>query len=173
MTLEAKIEAILFWRGEPVALEKLAEILEQPQSEIEAALKNLENNLQNRGITLIRKDAEVMLGTSPEASALIEKLTKDELSSDLGKAGMETLSVIIYKGPITRRQIDFIRGVNSTFILRHLMIRGLIERVTNPNDERSFLYRPTFQLLSLLSLSKIEDAPNYSDITTKLNPPPN
>ena len=61
-----------------------------------------------------------MLGTSAEASTLIEKLTKEELNRDLGKASLETLSIIMYQGPIKRSQIDYIRGVNSTFILQKL-----------------------------------------------------
>jgi segregation and condensation protein B len=74
---------------------------------------------------------------------------------DLGKAGLETLSIILYQGPISRAEIDYIRGVNSNFILRNLLIRGLIERVENPHDQRSFLYKPTLELISYLGLSKI------------------
>jgi segregation and condensation protein B len=169
MNLEQKIESVLFWKGEPVSIKRLSEIFKCSNSEIESALGNLENQLQNRGICLVRKENEIMLGTAAALSDLIEKLTKEELSKDLGKAGLETLSVIIYKGPISRREIDFIRGVNSTFILRHLMVRGLVERVVNPKDERSFLYKPTFELLSYLGIKKIEEAPNYADVIAKLN----
>ncbi len=169
MTLESKIEAILFWKGEPVKISRLADILKCQKTNIEEALKELENNLSNRGVALIRKEDEVMLGTSAEIGKLIEDLTKEELSKDLGKAGLETLSVVLYKGPISRREIDFIRGVNSTFILRHLMIRGLVERVTNPADERSFLYKPTFELFSYLGMKKAEEAPAYAEVILKLN----
>lgn len=96
-----------------------------------------------------------------DTSALIEKLRKDELVRDLGKAGLETLSIIIYKGPIARAEIDYIRGVQSTFIIRNLMIRGLIEKIPNPKDQRSFLYRPTFDLLSFLGVKSIEEMPEF------------
>jgi segregation and condensation protein B len=105
-----------------------------------------------------------MLGTAKELSPLIEQLTKDELNRDLGKAGLETLSIILYQGPISRADIDYIRGVNSQFIIRNLLIRGLVERVDNPQDARSFLYQTTLSLLSHLGLSKKEDLPEYTKI---------
>ena len=105
-----------------------------------------------------------MLGTAKELSPLIEQLTKEELTKDLGKAGLETLSIILYQGPITRADIDYIRGVNSQFIVRNLLIRGLVERVENPKDARSFLYKTTLDLLSHLGISKIEELPEYAQV---------
>ncbi|HZS42884.1 MAG TPA: SMC-Scp complex subunit ScpB [Candidatus Paceibacterota bacterium] len=169
MNLENKIEAILFWKGEPLSIKRLADILKKDPAEIEAALTTLERRLETGGLVLMRKEDEVMLGTAPALSKMIEDLAKEELTKDLGRAGLETLSVILYKGPITRREIDFIRGVNSTFILRHLLIRGLVEKITNPKDERSFLYKPTFELLSYLGASRLESIPNYQEVLTQLN----
>ncbi len=159
--LEKKIEAVLFWKGEPVAIKKLAQILNVKEEEISAALKNLETSLSGRGVALVFKEDEVALTTSKDTSELIEKLTKDELIKDLGKAGLETLSIIIYQGPVSRAEIDYIRGVQSTFILRNLMIRGLVEKVSNPKDQRSFLYKPTFELLTYLGITKIEEMPEF------------
>ena len=133
-------------------------------AEIRTGIVELEHSLQNRGITLVQTDEEVTLGTSKDLSALIEKLTKDELSRDLGKAGLETLSIVLYQGPISRANIDYIRGVNSQFILRALLIRGLVERIDNPKDARSFLYKPTLQLLSHMGVSKISDLPDYEQV---------
>jgi segregation and condensation protein B len=166
--LEKQIEAILFWKGEPVSIKKLSAIFEKTEEEISAALANLETNLSERGIILVRKENEVALGTSKEASELIEKLTKEELVKDLGKAGLETLSIIIYQGPISRAEIDYIRGVQSNFILRNLMIRGLVEKVTNPTDQRSFLYKPTFEMLSYMGIAKIEDMPEFAQAKNEI-----
>ena len=99
-------------------------------------------------------------------SSLIEKLTKEELMKDLGKAGLETLSIILYQGPLPRAEIDYIRGVNSQFILRNMLIRGLIEKVENPADRRSFLYKPTMQLLAHLGLSSTSSLPDF-DVVRK------
>ncbi|MEK7650503.1 MAG: SMC-Scp complex subunit ScpB [Patescibacteria group bacterium] len=168
LNLEAQIEAVLFWRAEPISVSKLSQILNKKESEITESLMKLEQSLENRGVSLIRKNEEIMLGTNPEASSLIEKLTKEELSRDLGRASLETLTTILYKQPISRAEIDYIRGVNSSFILRHLMVRGLVERIQNPDDARSFLYRPSFDLLQHLGLKKLEDLPDYDVLTKQL-----
>ena len=168
LELDAKIEAVLFWRAEPVSTKKLADIFKVSESEIRDSLKILETKLFGRGTILVFKDDDVMLGSNPSVSALIEQLTKEELNKDIGKAGLETLSIILYYGPIARRDIDYIRGVNSSFIIRNLLVRGLIERVTNKEDQRSFLYKPTFDLMSYLGLGKLEDLPEYSTVRTEL-----
>lgn len=169
MNLDAKIEAILFWKGESVSIKKLAELLGSDESEVNAGIDALERNLTDRGLQLVRKDDEVMLGTHKDASEIIEKLFKDELVKDLGKAGLETLSIILYRGPVARKDIDYIRGVNSQFIVRNLLIRGLIERVQSDSDQRQFLYKPTFELLAYLGISKLEDLPEYSEVRKEID----
>lgn len=161
MKLESQIEALLFWKAEPVSIKKLATLLSKTEDEIKSAVIILQDSLKGRGITLIQLENEVTLGTAKEASELILALTKEELTKDLGKAGLETLSIILYQGPLSRPEIDYIRGVNSQFILRNLLVRGLIERVDNPKDQRSFLYKPTLELISYLGVSKIEDIPEF------------
>jgi segregation and condensation protein B len=164
LTLEAKIEAFLFWKAEPVSIKKIASSLSLNEDDVRKAINNLHELLKGRGITIIEHEGDVTLATSKPAGGLIEKLTKDELSRDLGKAGLETLSIVIYQGPISRADIDYIRGVNSQFIVRALVVRGLIERIDNPNDQRSFLYTPTLTLLAHLGVSKVEDLPEYESV---------
>jgi len=168
LSLSAQLEALLFWKGEPVTHKRVAEILKvtNPSLTVEAlnlAITELETVLASRGggLVLVQKDDELMLGTAPAAAPLIEQLTKDELTRDLGKAGLETLAIVLYKGPISRREIDNIRGVNSTFILRNLLIRGLVEKVTSPEDQRAFLYKPTMQLITFMGITKPEELPEY------------
>lgn len=168
MNLEQKIEAILFWKAEPLSFERLAKMLETEKEEIEKAIPELEKNLENRGVHLIKKENEIMLGTAPELSELIASLTKEELLRDLGKAGQETLAIIIYRGPVSRSEIDYIRGVNSQFILRNLLIRGIVERIENPSDKRVFMYKPTFELLQYLGVAKVEDLPEYERIRSEM-----
>ncbi len=167
MTLESKIEAVLFWKGEPVSEKELAKLFSVDASQITESLKNLEQSLSGRGLTLIRNGngatAEVMLYTASEAGEIIKELTKEELSRDITKAGVEVLSLIIYRGPIAKRDIDYIRGVNSSYILRNLLVRGLIERVES-TDARSFVYQPTFELLAHLGVSKKEDLPDFATV---------
>lgn len=164
MNLVQKIEAILFWKAEPVTFKKLAQLLDTNVKSVKEGVAELETTLRGRGLTLVETDEEVMLGTAKELSPLIEQLTKEELTRDLGKAGLETLSIVLYQGPISRSDIDYIRGVNSQFILRSLLIRGLVERIDNPKDARSFLYKPTIALLSHIGVGKIEELPEYAEV---------
>lgn len=164
LSLDNQIEAILFWKGEPQSIKRLAENLGKKEDEILASLEVLKEKIKDRGVELIYKNDEVMLGTAAKLSHIIERLVKEELVRDLGKAGLETISIIAYKGPISRAEIDYIRGVQSTFILRNLQIRGLVERIENEKDKRSFLYRPTFELLQFLGVSKIEDLPEFEKV---------
>jgi len=164
MNLSSQLEGILFWKAEPVSFKKLASLLNIDIAAVKAGVQELESTLKGRGLTLVQTNEEVMLGTAKELSPLIEQLTKEELTRDLGKAGLETLSIVLYQGPISRADIDYIRGVNSQFILRNLLIRGLVERIDNPKDARSFLYKTTLALLSHLGISKIEDLPEYAQV---------
>ncbi len=168
LSLESQIEALLFWKAEPVSIKKLALLLQKNTAEITTAVVNLQEQLKGRGLTLVQWEDEVTLGTPNEVSELIESLTKEELTKDLGKAGLETLSIILYQGPLSRADIDYIRGVNSQFILRNLLVRGLIKRVDNPQDQRSFLYKPTLELISFLGISKIADMPDFDAVRTDI-----
>lgn len=163
MNLSQKIEAILFFKGEPVSLKKLGEILKVSKEELGEALIDLNNSLHERGIVLMEKGEEITLGTNPELSPLIEHLQKEELNKELSKASLETLSIVLYKNGVTRAEIDYIRGVNSSFILRMLSIRGLVEKTVDPKDSRRFIYKPTFELLSYLGVKNVEELPEYGE----------
>lgn len=167
--LDVMIEAVLFWKGEPVALPELCRLFKTSSSEIKKALQGLRERLQGRGIVLIETGEEVALVTAPSAHELISKLRKEELSRDLGKAALETLSVILYRGRVSRREIEYVRGVNSTAILRSLLIRGLVERTQSEIDERQFLYRGTVELFSLLGITKQDDLPEFAKVQAELN----
>lgn len=161
MTLDSKIEAVLFFKAEPIQKKKLANLLDTSIEEISCSLLILEEKLKERGLSLIYKEDEVSLGTNPQVSSIIENITKEELTRDLGKAKLEVLSIIIYRGPIIRSEIDYIRGVNSSFILRNLLIRGLIDKKIDPKNSRGFLYSVTTEAISYLGISKIEEMPEY------------
>ncbi len=168
MNLEATIEGVLFYRSEPVALSELVRICDVEESLVEAALQTLEVQLTGRGIALVRAGESVELLTSPALAPTIEKMRREEQKRDIGKAGAETLAIIAYSESVTRAEIDFVRGVNSTFILRNLLMRGLIERVENPKDKRSFAYRPTIELYAHLGITKKEDLPEYKEIMEEI-----
>lgn len=171
--LKMHIEAVLFLSGEPVPVSNLCKIFEKKPEEINLALAELEADLSGRGVRLLKNKSEVMLGTAPESSGYCETLVKEEMNRSIGKAGLETLAIILYrslpiKEGISRAEIDYIRGVNSAFTLRNLSIRGLVERKINPKDKRSFVYTPAMQLLQYLGISKKEDLPNVEEFVKQM-----
>ncbi|MES2930259.1 MAG: SMC-Scp complex subunit ScpB [Patescibacteria group bacterium] len=168
MQLESKIEGLLFYKGEEVQVKKLADLLHATIEEIEEALAELSESYKDRGLVLVRKDDSVVLGISADLSPLIESIRKEEITKDLSKAALETLSIVLYKNGVSRSEIDYIRGVNSSFILRNLLVRGLIEKIVDPKDSRRILYRPSFDALSYMGASSIEALPNYREIQNQL-----
>lgn len=168
MNLESKVESILFFKAEPVSVSYLARTLDVSEADIREALKTLQENLKNRGIRLLFKNDEVLLGTAPEMGEFLKDLSKRELSQELSKAALETLTIVLYRGPINKSSIDFIRGVNSQFILRNLLVRGLVERVPDEKDKRILLYRPTFDLLQHLGVTRVEDLPDYGAVAKEI-----
>lgn len=162
MNTEQNIEAILLYSNEPVSFVELSKILTISIEEVHKAIESLQEFYKERGIVLITTPEKVCFGTHKETSSIIEQLQKEELSKDIGRAGLETLSIILYKGPVSRKEIDYIRGVNSGFIIRNLLIRGLIERNETDKGERGYAYKPTLELLQYLGLTDIKDLPQYS-----------
>lgn len=167
MNLENQIEAVLFFKNEPVTKKELAKIFGIKLPEVEKALRSLEESLVGRGVVLVSNNDEVVLGTHPELASLIESVQKEEYSRSLGKAGLETLAIVLYKGPVSRKEIDYIRGVNSGYILRTLLVRGLIERV-ELEGARGPAYQATLKLLEHLGLRNIKDLPEFESVTSSL-----
>ncbi len=161
--LEAKIEAVLFIHGEPMKLKRLASITKADEVQIGKTLDVIKERLnnENRGLDLIRNEDEVQLVTAPELTDIIENLTKEELDTKLTSAALETLSIIAYLGPCTRALIDYIRGVNSAFMLRSLMIRGLVERREDKEKTGGYAYQITFDFLKHMGVSTPEELPEY------------
>jgi segregation and condensation protein B len=171
LALSAILEALLFYFAEPVSLKKLSQITKWDIDAIRRALVELDGKLRSResGIIVIVHNDEASLGTAPEASAMIEAIAKEELSKELSKASLETLSIVCYKGPITRADIDYVRGVNSTFILRNLQTRGIVEKLENPMDSRAALYAPTMQAMQYMGVARREDLPRFDEVQEQLS----
>ena len=160
------IEALLFTLGRPLTREELKKQLSLSDDGLEAALSELSQ--RQGGIALVDDGRELSLRTTGASAEVVERVRKDEYDRDIGKAGLEALSAILYRGPLSRAEIDFIRGVNSSQTLRTLTMRGLVRRVPNPKDERQYLYEPTGELLSSLGMSSVKDLPDYETVRGKL-----
>lgn len=163
MELKSILETILFVYGAPVTLEKLAKITKTDEKSVRKVLETLESDYKGRGFILLQKDGAYQLGSNPENARYTEDLVKSEFTEELSKAALETIAIIAYRGPLTRTKIEYVRGVNSSFTLRNLLLRGLVERMENPKDARSYLYRASFDFLKHLGVAKAEDLPQYEE----------
>lgn len=161
---QAGLEALLFISGEPVLRARLRALLDLDEASFEkevAALRERYAGNPESGLMLIEHDGKIELATKPSAGKLVESLTKSTLQESLSKAALEVLSIIAYRGPIARAEIEAIRGVNCSYTLRALLLRGLIERQGNPDDARGYLYRPAFAFLEHLGVARVQDLPDY------------
>lgn len=159
----AALEALLFIHGEPVTYKKIASVLGVEKGEAEELVGELKHRLEgsDRGLQLVSDREKVQLATKPEWNSILEAFVKEELTEDLTPASLETLSIVSYLGPISRPRIEYLRGVNSSVILRSLMIRGLVERFPDPEHPSGFLYRLTFDAMKHLGIQQKEDLPDF------------
>jgi segregation and condensation protein B len=164
--LKSVIESILFISGGPVKISKMAKITGAAKPEIENAIMVLQGEYAGgRGMAIIKKEDEVQMASSPDNSSFIAELVKSETQENLSRAGLEVLSIVSYRGPLSRMDIDAIRGVNSTYTLRSLLLRGLVERVENPKSARSYLYKISFDFLRHLGLDDISKLPDWEKLS--------
>lgn len=168
LTPPAQLEALLFAAGEAMPKKRLASIIGVSADLLTLAVDALRADLTSRGLTLIETDDAVEIRTSPEAADLIKKLRENELSRDLGKAGLEALAIVLYRGSATRGEIDWVRGVNSSATVRSLLLRGLIERTEDASDRRRARYIPTVDALAHLGVGKREELPSFEEFSSAL-----
>jgi segregation and condensation protein B len=166
---QKQIESIIFYKGEEISFSELIKLIKISKEELDTHLENIKNKYIDSGIKIVTTDNSVLMTTSEDSSEIIEELEKEEYEKDLSKAAMETLAIILYRGPLKRSMIDFIRGVNSQFTLRNLLIKGLIEKVPDPKDERSYLYKPTLDLLRFMNLGNIKDLQEFKEVNDKID----
>jgi segregation and condensation protein B len=168
LTLSAQIESVLLFKGGAVSVRDLAAATKETPEAVQAAIEELATDLQGRGVRLIVDGSRVALATAPETKELIETMRREELEGPIGRAGLETLAVVVYQGPVSRADIEYIRGVNVSSALRTLLIRGLVERVEHPTDKRTFLYRVTPDVPAYFGLERLERLPDYDSVRAAL-----
>jgi len=161
--LASALEALLFLHGDPIELDKAAKFLGVKSEKVKEVALELKQmlDISGRGLTIIFHNDKIQLTTRADFSKMLDELVKADLSEALTPAALETLAIVAYGGPITRMEIDFIRGVNSSFILRSLLVRGLVERKPDPKRANTFLYQVTMDFLRHMGVSSIEKLPEY------------
>ena len=166
--LPGLLEALLFVASGPIALVQLATASGRPLQDVETALYDLESHYiksQNlHGLRLQRHHGRVQLTTSPAAAHTIERFLGLEATSRLSRAALETLAIIAYKEPVTRPQIDGIRGVNSDGVLKSLLSKGLIQEIGRADSPgRPILYSVTPDFLQHFGLNSLAELPPLSE----------
>jgi len=168
MSPDVLIESLLFYKGTALRKQAIAAAIGCPQEDLPSHLGTLRGRLENTALTLVETETEVQLTTAPALAPFLEAVRRDELRGDIGKAGAETLAVILYREPISRTEIDKIRGVNSSVTLRNLLTRGLIARSAKPSAQ-GYIYTITPQLLSYLGIKHKQELPEYATIMDRLD----
>jgi segregation and condensation protein B len=160
LPLSVKLEAMLFVAAEPVTTAQLSAALDVSNSVVERGLNELDASLVSRGLRLQRHAGRVQLTTAPELAELIERFLGLEATSHLSRAALETLAIIAYQQPVTRPQIDSIRGVNSDSMMKSLLSKGLIlESGRADGPGRPILYSTTPEFLQHFGLNSILEMP--------------
>jgi segregation and condensation protein B len=163
LSLEAQVESLLFVADGAVPLGRLAEALEVSNREIEAALAGLSEDYRQRGLSLQRFHDKVQLTTSPAAASRVERFLGLAAATPLSRAALETLAIVAYQQPVTRPQIEAVRGVNSDSVIKNLLGKGLIEdlgRAEGPG--RPVLYSTTPEFMQHFGLASLSDLPPLS-----------
>jgi len=169
MDIKLIIESLLFAAGEPLTVKRLSKIIDVKEGKVKEILGELKEEFQNqnRGIRLINNNEEWLMVTAPESTSFIQKLKKEVIEGDLSPASQETLAIIAYRGPITRAGINEIRGVDSSYILHQLLLRGLIERSIQAEKYKAYLYNVSFGLLQHLGISNVQELSQYEEFSKK------
>ena len=158
------LEALLFAHGGEVSFVRLGELAGMTTDEAMTGVRRLARECREarRGLTVIEHDNGCALGTSGEYAEQVAAVGRKEFSEELSRASLETLALIAYRGPLTRAEVEQVRGVQSSFVLRNLLLRGLIERTGESRGELAHRYRVTTDFLAHIGLGSLEELPEFS-----------
>lgn len=166
--IKAKIESILYIAGRPLSIKELSSLLQTSKQEIEKALQELEETLKEResGLRVLRIGGEVQLATTPTASREVEQFLQEEIEGELTRPALETLTILAYRGPMKKTELEHIRGVNCSLILRNLLLKSLVTKEGTEEDE---IYMASFEFLKMLQISEFRELPDYEKLNERLN----
>lgn len=165
MNLTSKIESLLFIASKPLSLKKIAELLDVEKEEAALAVNDLKEkyNQEGNGIKILQEKEEIQMATDPQNSNLVKEFIKDETTGELTRPSLEALTIIAYRGPITKLELEQIRGVNCSLILRNLLLRGLIKEEED-KEKLQNVYSITFDFLRFLGVENVAGLPDYEKL---------
>lgn len=162
--LVTKLEAILFAIAKPLSRLQLKKQLMVSEEVLQEALEDIKKrfNQSASGIHLLEHNGKIQLVSNPEVAQEVSGFLKKEASGPLTRPALETLAVIAYRGPVTKPEIEQVRGVNCSLILRNLLIRGLIEEQEDKTRLQP-IYSVSGDFLKELGLHALEELPQYTE----------
>lgn len=163
MNIQSQIESLLFISAKPMSKKQLAELIKQEEKEIELACEALVEDYKKseRGIQIVKNGSNYQMVSSPANAEILQEFVKDETTSELSRPSLETLTIIAYRGPVSKIDLDRIRGVNCSLILRNLLIRGLIE---SKSEKEETYYSVTFDFIRFLGVNDVKELPDYEKL---------
>ncbi len=172
MSLKSQVESLLFVSPKPLSLKELAALLKAKTKELEEVLTELtaDYNRGDRGLGVIENNGQYQMTTAAENGPLVREFLKDETSGELSRPSLEALTVIAYRGPIAKLELDRIRGVNCSLIIRNLLLRGLVEEKFSKVKNENY-YTVTHDFVRFLGLGSVNELPDYQKLnqTESLN----
>jgi segregation and condensation protein B len=172
LDIPAALEALLFVSAEPATPSQLAMALEISASAVEQGLKQLDGELQTRGLRLQSHGGRFQLTTAPEIAGMVERFLGLEATTRLSRAALETLAIVAYQQPVTRPQIEAVRGVSSDGVMKSLLGRGLVQEMGRTEGPgRPILYGTAPDFLQHFGLNSLMDLPplNLAEVENNEN----
>lgn len=168
--LKAQVESLLFVSSRMLKKERLQKFLKCTAAELTSALTALQQEYSERksGICLMLDTERVQLITSPEQAEIVKAYLKDERTGELSRPSLETLAIIAYRGPVAKAEIELIRGVNCSLIIRNLLIRGLI--IEKQDVKKGVpVYQATFEFMQFLGVRELAELPDFQKLNQDIN----
>ena len=163
--MKSQIESLLFVTIKPISLKQISELVGKPIKEVEQATDELmaTYKAEGRGMQIIKNENKYQLVSSSENAELVRELVKDETTGELSRPSIEALTIIAYRGPISKIDLDRIRGINCSLIVRNLLLRGLIEAKQDKTKNDTY-YTVTFDFIKFLGINNIRELPDYEKL---------
>lgn len=168
--INSVLESILFAAAKPLGFKELADFLKIKEDEVASAIKSLQEkyNIESSGLHIAVNNQKAQMITNPAFGQILKDYFQEEASGELTKPSLETLTIIAYRQPISKEELEQIRGVNCSLILRNLLIRGLIESHEDKNSLAP-TYSVTMDFLRNLGIDSVSDLPDFAKLNSDEN----
>lgn len=169
--IKSNIESLLFVSSKPLSSKEISKFLELPIEQIQKSLTELLEERKTSGVVILENNNFYQMATNSENSEVVKNFLNSDLREKLTDATIEVLAIIAYRQPISKAEIEAIRGVNSQYSLRHLLMRGLIEKVANPKDARGYLYQTTTEMLMHMGIKSVNELQDFEKLVQNIKLP--